>query len=106
MDTDCASPKITNISVDINNTSRSVTPDSASLNSNYNDLHWYYIPDSILLSIFQYLTPKEIVNVGLVCTSWNRISKDELLWKKLFYKTYKIEPNVGIMPGMYFSFFP
>lgn len=61
--------------------------------------YWYYIPDSILLNIFQYLTPWELTIVGEVCKSWHRVSCDEFLWKDLFYRIYKIDPNIGIMPG-------
>ncbi|XP_076621172.1 F-box and WD repeat domain containing 5 isoform X2 [Colletes latitarsis] len=60
---------------------------------------WSYMPDSILLNIFQYLTPKELTIAGEVCRSWHRVSYDEFLWKDLFYQTYKIDPDVGIMPG-------
>ncbi|XP_020287026.1 F-box/WD repeat-containing protein 5 [Pseudomyrmex gracilis] len=63
------------------------------------DTNWYYMPDSVLLSIFQYLTPKELLTAGEVCSSWHRVSRDEFLWKYLFYRTYKIDPDVGIMPG-------
>ncbi|XP_015118789.1 F-box/WD repeat-containing protein 5 [Diachasma alloeum] len=63
------------------------------------DNNWYYLPDPILLSVFQLLTPREVVTAGEVCKSWNRVSQDELLWKELFYRTYKIETSVGIMPG-------
>jgi len=64
------------------------------------DLNWYIMSDSILLSIFQYLTPRELMTAGEVCQSWYRVSRDEFLWKYLFYRTYKIDPDVGIMPGM------
>ncbi|XP_011504253.1 PREDICTED: F-box/WD repeat-containing protein 5 [Ceratosolen solmsi marchali] len=60
---------------------------------------WYFMPDSVLLSIFQYLNPKELLTAGEVCRSWNRVSQDELLWKALFYRTYKVDSCVGIMPG-------
>ncbi|XP_043259076.1 F-box/WD repeat-containing protein 5 isoform X2 [Colletes gigas] len=60
---------------------------------------WSYMPDSILLNIFQYLTPRELTIAGEVCRSWHRVSYDEFLWKDLFYQTYKIDPDVGIMPG-------
>ncbi|XP_014475307.1 PREDICTED: F-box/WD repeat-containing protein 5 isoform X2 [Dinoponera quadriceps] len=63
------------------------------------DDNWYYMPDSILLNIFQYLTPKELMTAGEVCRSWHRVSHDEFLWKDLFYQTYKIDSDVGIMPG-------
>ena len=62
-------------------------------------IDWYYMPDSILLSIFQYLNPKELLTAGEVSRSWNRVSRDELLWKKLFYRTYKVDPSIGIVPG-------
>ncbi|XP_029047820.1 F-box/WD repeat-containing protein 5 isoform X1 [Osmia bicornis bicornis] len=61
--------------------------------------NWYYMLDSVLLNIFQYLTPKELTIAGEVCKSWHRVSHDEFLWKNLFYQTYKINPDVGIMPG-------
>ncbi|XP_034949741.1 F-box/WD repeat-containing protein 5 isoform X1 [Chelonus insularis] len=61
--------------------------------------NWYYMPNSILLSVFKLLTPREVVTAGMVCKHWCRVSQDELLWKDLFYRTYKIDPSVGIMPG-------
>jgi len=66
------------------------------------NINWYYMPDSILLIIFQYLTPKELMTAGEVCRSWHRVSRDEFLWKYIFYRTYKVDPDIGIMPGMLF----
>ncbi|XP_014210328.1 F-box/WD repeat-containing protein 5 [Copidosoma floridanum] len=63
------------------------------------DDRWSYMPDSVMLSIFQYLSPKELLTAGGTCRTWNRVSEDEMLWKALFYRTYKVDPNVGIMPG-------
>ena len=60
---------------------------------------WDYVPDSILLMIFKYLNPKQLVAIGEVCRSWNRVSKDEMLWKDLFYRTFNIDVNIGILPG-------
>ncbi|KYM96219.1 PREDICTED: F-box/WD repeat-containing protein 5 [Cyphomyrmex costatus] len=62
------------------------------------EFNWYIMSDSILLSIFQYLTPKELLTAGEVCRSWFRVSRDEFLWKYLFYRTYKVDPDVGIVP--------
>ncbi|XP_067001558.2 F-box/WD repeat-containing protein 5 [Anabrus simplex] len=62
------------------------------------DDRWNYLPDSILLHIFQYLTAKELLDVGLVCKTWNRVTYDELLWKALLYNNFKIDPSVGIAP--------
>ncbi|XP_043275210.1 F-box/WD repeat-containing protein 5 isoform X2 [Venturia canescens] len=44
-------------------------------------------------------TGTKTIIAGTVCKQWNRVSKDEFLWKDLFYRTYKIEPTVGIIPG-------
>lgn len=66
---------------------------------------WFYMPDFVLLIIFQYLNPRQLLTAGEVCKSWNRVSRDELLWKALFYRTYKIDTSVGIMPGENFFFF-
>ncbi|XP_011881100.1 PREDICTED: F-box/WD repeat-containing protein 5 isoform X1 [Vollenhovia emeryi] len=69
--------------------------------SEYSDdgLSWCVMSDSILLGIFQYLSPKELTTASEVCRSWYRVSRDEFLWKYLFYRTYKIDPDVGIVPG-------
>ncbi|XP_076683454.1 F-box and WD repeat domain containing 5 [Andrena cerasifolii] len=61
--------------------------------------NWCYMSDSILLNIFKYLTPKELTIAGEVCRSWHRVSRDEFLWKDLFYQIYKIDPDIGIKPG-------
>ncbi|XP_058789994.1 F-box/WD repeat-containing protein 5 [Phymastichus coffea] len=66
---------------------------------NYEVTKWFYMPDFVLLIIFQFFNPRELLTAGEVCRSWNRVSRDELLWKALFYRTYKIDPSVGIMPG-------
>ncbi|XP_046999141.1 F-box/WD repeat-containing protein 5 [Schistocerca americana] len=63
------------------------------------DEKWNYIPDTILLHIFQYLTARELLNVGLTCKRWLSVSYDELLWKNLLYSTFKIDRSVGIAPG-------
>nr|CAD7574291.1 unnamed protein product [Timema californicum] len=60
---------------------------------------WMYAPDSVLLHIFQFLSPKELLNAGLVCSSWCRLSYDQLLWKHLLYRNFSIDPSVGISPG-------
>lgn len=63
------------------------------------DNRWFYMPDSVLLCIFRYLNPKELLVAGKTCKTWNRVSQDEMLWKALFYRIYKIDPTIGIMPG-------
>ncbi|KAJ4428297.1 hypothetical protein ANN_24315 [Periplaneta americana] len=77
-------------------------PDSTSSSSDAStetNSNWYYLPDSILLHIFQYLSARELLDVGLTCRSWLRVSYDEFLWKDLFYYNFKIDPSVKIVPG-------
>lgn len=64
--------------------------------------NWYYLPDPILLHIFQYLSARELLDVGQTCRSWLRVSYDEYLWKDLVYHNYKIDRSVKIAPGMYY----
>ncbi|XP_022197374.2 F-box/WD repeat-containing protein 5 isoform X3 [Nilaparvata lugens] len=63
------------------------------------DKLWNYAPDIILLDVFQYLDATELLKAGKVCRRWNRLSMDEMLWKALFYKDFKIDRNIGIMPN-------
>lgn len=60
---------------------------------------WNLMPDSMLLQVFQYLSARELLNAGQICRLWNRVSYDELLWKSLLYRDYKIDSTVGILPG-------
>ncbi|KAL9989015.1 hypothetical protein ACROYT_G003521 [Oculina patagonica] len=48
---------------------------------------WADLPDNILLHIFCFLSPKEVLLAGEVCRNWHRVSKDELLWKSFLQDT-------------------
>lgn len=60
---------------------------------------WDYMPDQMLLQIFQYLSARDLLNAGQTCRLWNRVSYDQMLWKHLMYRDYKISPSVGKLPG-------
>lgn len=60
---------------------------------------WNSLTDPVLLNIFEYLKPVDIVNAGATCKHWNEVSHDELLWKQQFYKNFNISPNTGMKPG-------
>lgn len=60
---------------------------------------WDCMPDQMLLQVFQFLSARELLNAGQTCRLWNRVSYDELLWKYLLYRDYKIDSSVGILPG-------
>lgn len=77
-------------------------PDSRRRRSDSIDaLNWAFIPDPILLQVFQHLTAKEILTAGLVCKDWCRVSYDDILWKNLVYRHFKIDRSVEKMPGKY-----
>ena len=48
---------------------------------------WTNLPDSLLLHIFCFLSPNEVLLAGEVCRNWLRLSKDEMLWKCLLQQT-------------------
>ncbi|KAG8269278.1 F-box/WD repeat-containing protein 5, partial [Homalodisca vitripennis] len=60
---------------------------------------WDIMPDPMLLQVFQYLTARELLDAGQTCRLWNRVSYDEMLWKHLLYRDFRIDSSVGILPG-------
>jgi hypothetical protein len=60
---------------------------------------WWQIPEEVLLKILLYLTPDDAVNVGYCCKRWNKITRDDYLWKRYFQKDFSIDKNIGIKPG-------
>uniref|UniRef100_A0A1B0DJU1 Uncharacterized protein n=1 Tax=Phlebotomus papatasi TaxID=29031 RepID=A0A1B0DJU1_PHLPP len=61
--------------------------------------NWHLIPEPILLKIFFYLTPREILNSGETCRRWCDISRDDYLWRKVFKRDFKVDKNIGLKPG-------
>ncbi|KAK7070176.1 F-box/WD repeat-containing protein 5 [Halocaridina rubra] len=60
---------------------------------------WSLLPDSILLHIFTFLDYSDVPYTALVCKSWMRVSYDEFLWRHFFYRDFKVDHSVPIMPG-------
>ncbi|XP_054282174.1 F-box/WD repeat-containing protein 5 isoform X2 [Macrosteles quadrilineatus] len=60
---------------------------------------WELMPDPMLMQVFQYLTARELLSAGQTCHHWHRVSHDEMLWKRLLYRDYRIDPSIGILPG-------
>lgn len=52
--------------------------------------HWQCLTDPVLLKIFSYLDEKDLFHCAECCVFWNRVARDEFLWKSLFYKTYRV----------------
>ncbi|XP_030853545.1 F-box/WD repeat-containing protein 5 [Strongylocentrotus purpuratus] len=60
---------------------------------------WLCLPESIVVNIFSYLTSNELQRAGCSCRTWLRISHDELLWKNLLYREWKINRAIPLPPG-------
>uniref|UniRef100_A0A2C9JT43 F-box domain-containing protein n=1 Tax=Biomphalaria glabrata TaxID=6526 RepID=A0A2C9JT43_BIOGL len=60
-------------------------------------LHILEMPDSIFLHIFTYLPFSSIGAVSQVCSRWNRICYDELMWRSVFLRHFKLPSNT-VMP--------
>lgn len=60
---------------------------------------WSLIPEPVFLKIFKNLSTVDILQAGKSCRRWNSLSKEEYLWKKLFQRDFKVDPNIGLKPG-------
>ena len=86
-----------------------------------------YLPDVVLIQIFGYLNAEvsswvlvlesiwlivfiiffclfgvfiqEILKCSSVCKAWLRVTQDELLWRTLVRRDWKLNPRVSIAPG-------
>lgn len=78
------------------NESESFNDGCETLESNFRDL-----PEPVLLNILYYLQFKDILAAGRTCQRWNRITKDDWLWRRLFQRDFNLPTNVkiGIRPG-------
>ncbi|XP_006007070.1 F-box/WD repeat-containing protein 5 [Latimeria chalumnae] len=57
------------------------------------------LPDSILYQIFLSLDHDDVLSAGLVCRQWYSVSRDEILWKELFYHYYRVDRSVPRHPA-------
>ncbi|XP_040261144.1 F-box/WD repeat-containing protein 5 [Bufo bufo] len=57
------------------------------------------LPDSILYQIFLNLGPVDLLSAGLVCRRWYQVSRDDFLWKELFYRHYQVQRYIHRYPG-------
>ncbi|XP_063424872.1 F-box/WD repeat-containing protein 5-like [Mytilus trossulus] len=60
---------------------------------------WESIPDDIILHVFSFLPAASLLQAAQVCRCWYRVSRDELLWKDVFYRHWKIDRNIPMAPG-------
>ncbi|KAM7368948.1 hypothetical protein PAMP_013248 [Pampus punctatissimus] len=57
------------------------------------------LPDTLVLEIFLRLPHDAVVRAGLTCRRWLAVSKDEFLWRELFYSYYRIPRTVPRHPA-------
>ncbi|KAJ8304524.1 hypothetical protein KUTeg_018107 [Tegillarca granosa] len=58
---------------------------------------WQVLLDPLLLHIFGYLSPQEVVRCSQTCLTWYRVALDESLWKQHVYRTWNITGDLA--PG-------
>ncbi|KAK5614854.1 F-box/WD repeat-containing protein 5 [Crenichthys baileyi] len=58
-----------------------------------------FLPDSLLLEIFLHLPHDAVLKAGLTCKQWQAVSKDEFLWRELFYRYYRIPRSAPRHPS-------
>uniref|UniRef100_A0A665WA95 F-box domain-containing protein n=1 Tax=Echeneis naucrates TaxID=173247 RepID=A0A665WA95_ECHNA len=57
------------------------------------------LPDSLVLEIFLRLPHDAVLRAGLTCKQWLAVSRDEFLWRDLFYSYYRIPRSVPRHPS-------
>ncbi|XP_048115557.1 F-box/WD repeat-containing protein 5 [Alosa alosa] len=57
------------------------------------------LPDSLVLEIFHHLPHNAVLKAGLTCHQWLAVSRDEFLWRELFYSYYRIPRSVPRHPA-------
>ncbi|XP_014675719.1 PREDICTED: F-box/WD repeat-containing protein 5-like [Priapulus caudatus] len=60
---------------------------------------WQYLTDDVLMQIFKHLCARDLLRCGATCRHWLRVAYDELLWKDLLYRNWKIDRGVAMAPG-------
>uniref|UniRef100_A0A3P9LCZ4 F-box and WD repeat domain containing 5 n=1 Tax=Oryzias latipes TaxID=8090 RepID=A0A3P9LCZ4_ORYLA len=59
------------------------------------------LPDSLVLEIFLRLSHTAVLRAGLTCRQWQAVSRDEFLWRELFYNYYRIPRSVPRHPSAF-----
>ena len=53
-----------------------------------------YICDDILFCIFEYLDLSDTINVSLVCTHFDAILNDHILWRTYYERDYNLKHDI------------
>uniref|UniRef100_UPI00398EE208 F-box/WD repeat-containing protein 5-like isoform X4 n=1 Tax=Pristiophorus japonicus TaxID=55135 RepID=UPI00398EE208 len=57
------------------------------------------LPDTILLEVFLCLEHPDVLAAGGTCRQWYGVSRDEFLWRDLFYRYYNVNRSVPRHPA-------
>lgn len=60
---------------------------------------WAFLPYPALYKIFHYLNYKDLVCVSEVCRTWYEVSRDDFLWRDLFFENFLVDKSVPIISG-------
>lgn len=60
---------------------------------------WVFIPEPVFAKIFLPLDPRDILNAGQTCKRWNKLSRDDYIWRKYFRREFTVDVNIGLRPG-------
>ena len=59
-------------------------------------MDWATLTDPVLLNIYSYLSPREIICAGATCKQWNRVSYDNILWRNKFRAEHNLERHLKL----------
>nr|XP_003229400.2 PREDICTED: F-box/WD repeat-containing protein 5 [Anolis carolinensis] len=57
------------------------------------------LPDSLLVEIFLFLGPRDLLSAGASCRQWHAVAQDQALWKELFYRHFRLPRDLPRHPG-------
>lgn len=60
---------------------------------------WVFIPEPLFAKIFLELDPRDILHAGQTCKRWNKLSRDDYIWRKFFQHEFNVDVNIGLKPG-------
>lgn len=61
---------------------------------------WAYLPEPIFLHLSAYTAVEDLLRMCATCRNWNLMGQDDYLWKRLFRRDFKVDPSIGLRPGM------
>lgn len=57
------------------------------------------LPDTILLEVFQNMEHQDVLAAGGTCRQWYGVSRDDFLWRDLFYRYYNVNRSIPRHPA-------